>query len=160
MSIRHPSGERLVRVASGHWIVYVFPYFLFTVLMGIAFGLLALAATAVAYGSAAAIPAFWCGMLLLLVVQHWFFLYLMSDSLGYVLVTSRRVIVISTKLLVQETMQEISFEKMKTVSAVKKGFLQNVLTYGTLLFEGGTAVPYIAHPNSVVKDIQQAMGMN
>lgn len=160
MSIRHPSGEHLVRVASGHWIVYVFPYFLLTVLTGISFLLLGLAATAAVQGFAVSVAAFWAGMLLLLAVQHWFFLYLMSDSLGYVLVTSRRVIVISTKLLVQETMQEIAFEKMKTVTAVKKGILQNVLTYGTLLFEGGTAVPYIAHPNSVVKDIQQAMGMN
>jgi|GEM_PF-4481228 len=46
MNIRHPSGEHLVRVAAGHWIVYVFPYFLFTVLMGISLLLLALAATA------------------------------------------------------------------------------------------------------------------
>lgn len=160
MSIRHPSGEHLVRVAAGHWIIYVFPYFLFAVLLGISLLLLGLAATAALQGFALAAPTFWAGMLLLLAVQHWFFLYLMSDSLGYILVTSRRVIVISTKLLVQETMQEISFEKMKTVSATKKGLLQNVLMYGTLTFEGGTSVPYVAHPNSVVKDIQQAMGMN
>lgn len=160
MSIRAPSNERLVRIASGHWIVYVFPYFLALLLICLSFFLLGLAGIAAMQGYTVAVISFWMGMLLLLLMQHWFFLYLLSDSLGYVIITNHRVIVLSAKLLVQETMHEISFEKMKTVAATKKGLLQNVLSYGTLTFEGGTAIPYIAHPNSVVKDIQQAMGMH
>lgn len=160
MSIRAPSSEHLVRIASGHWIVYVFPYFLATLLIALSFLLLGLAGVAAVQGYTVAVIAFWMGMLLLLLMQHWFFLYLLSDSLGYVIVTNHRVIVLSAKLLVQETMHEISFEKMKTVAATKRGLLQNILSYGTLTFEGGTAIPYIAHPNAVVKDIQQAMGMH
>lgn len=159
MTIRSASNERLVRIAPGHWIVHVFPYFLAILLVGTSFLLLALAGVAALQGLFAAAVAFWLGMLLLLFVQHWFFLYLLSDSLGYLLITNRRVIHVTTKLLLQETLHEISFEKMKTVAATKKGFLQNLLSYGTLTFEGGTAVPYVAHPNSVVKDIEQAMGL-
>lgn len=159
MSVRAPSGERLVRVASGHWIVYVAPYSVAFLLIAVSVSALAFSLAAAANGLAIAVPAFWGGLGLLLFAQHWLFLYRLSDSLGHILVTDRRVIVLSAKLLVSETMREVSFEKMKTVAATKSGFLQNVLSYGTLTFEGGSEIPYVSHPNAVVRDIQQAMGM-
>ncbi len=160
MNVRHPSSEHLVRIASGHWIIYVFPSFLAIVLCAVSFLLLGLASVAAANGQSIAVVSFWAGLLILLFAQHWFFLFLLSDSLCHLLVTDRRVIYTATKLLLSESMHEISFEKMKMVTATKKGFLQNLFSYGTITFEGGTAIPYIAHPNSVVKDIEQAQGLN
>lgn len=159
MSIRHPSNERLIRFMRPHWITHVFPLFLGTLLLGAGVLLVLLSGFALHHQTWIAIAAFFAGVAVLTLAVHWFFVRMLSDSMEQILVTDKRIVHLQLKLLLHELTNEISFEKMKTVAAVKDGFLENVLSYGSLVFEGGTSVPYVAHPNATVKDIEQAMGL-
>lgn len=159
MTIRHPSSERLIRFARPHWVTHVFPVFLAVVLLTASVVLLLMSGMALTHQSWIAAVAFFGGLSVLLITLHWFFVRMLSDSMEQILITDKRIVHLQLRLLLHEMTHEISFEKMKTVSATKNGFLQNVLSYGSLKFEGGSEVRYVAHPNAVVKDIEQAMGL-
>ena len=103
--------------------------------------------------------AFIPAVLLMLVAHHWFFVMVLSEVADCIIVTDKRLIQLKIRLLQHDAMVEVSFEKMKMVEASKVGLLQNILNYGTLHFEGAkAAIKLVPHPNSVARDIEQAMG--
>lgn len=151
-------GEKLIVCIHDHWIKYVMPsvvYLLLTVTSVLIFWFAGISAhhyiwlTNVAYIAA---------LLLFLAAHHWFFAMLLSESNEHIVITDKRVIHMQTRLLFYEDMNEFAFEKMKTVEARKEGFLQNVLRYGSLVFEKSFIVRQIPHPNRVARDVEQAMG--
>lgn len=151
-------GERLVEKTDEHWVRFVWPVVLATLLLGTSFLLFALAGLSAHHYMWLSHLTFACAALLFLFTQHWLFMMLLGDSLDCIIITNKRLIRIHVVPLFVEDILEISFEKMKTVDAVKNGFLQNVLRYGTLVFETKLAtVPYVRHPNRVAKVIQHAM---
>lgn len=153
------SNESLRLISAEHWIKYVFPCFLYIVLMG--GGALLLYVSTVSAPAAFGMSAtlFLLGLIILFVTQHWFFWFLLAESQAYIIVTNKRVISIRESLLWREEMLEISFEKMKTVESHKQNFLQYVLNYGTLQFESATAITRVPHPGTMARQIEQAMGM-
>lgn len=153
------SNESLLLISPEHWIKYVFPCFLYIVLMG--------GAALILYGAIVSAPSsfavsamlFLVGLVILFVTQHWFFWFLLAESQAHIIVTNKRVISIRESLLWREEMVEVSFEKMKTVESYKQNFLQYVLNYGALQFESATAIRHVPHPGTMAKQIEQAMGM-
>lgn len=151
-------GESLVALIHDHWIKYVVPVTVY-VLLGAASVVLFLFAGWTAYHYIGLTDvAFLVALFLLLMAHHWFFAMLLSESNECIVVTDKRVIHMQTRLFFYEDINEIAFDKMKTVEARKKGLLQNVLRYGSLVFEKGFEVRRVPHPNRVAKHIEQAMG--
>lgn len=155
-----PSGERLIRIRSQHWVKYVFPAFVYTILITVSVLLFVLAGITAHHSMWLSHASFIAALLLSLGTHHWFFLLLLSESSAHIIVTNHRVIMMRDRMLLDEEMNEYAFDKMKTVAARKDGFLQTILRYGSLQFESGPDVRYVPHPNSVARDIEQAMGMN
>lgn len=153
------SGERLVRVIDEHWIRYVAPAFFALLFTFISMLLFYLAGVSAHHNMWLSHATFFAGLVLLTVANHWFFYILLSEAVGFIVITDRRIIFIYTRLLVRESMQEISFDKMKRVKANKRGLMQNLFRYGSLHFEGGADIEMVPHPNRVVRDIELAMGM-
>ena len=154
------NGEHLIRIKSQHWIKYIFPAFVYLVLTVVSVLLFVLSGITVHHSMWLSHLAFVAALLLFLGTHHWFFLLLLSESSAHIIVTNHRVIMIRDRMLLDEEMNEYAFDKMKTVAAHKDGFWQTILRYGSLQFESGPDVRYVPHPNSVARDIEQAMGMS
>ena len=153
------SSERLVRVINEHWVIYVVPVVVSFILFVISFGLFFLAQSTAYHIEWLWALSFALGTVFLLVALHGLFLFLLNESLSQIVVTNIRVIRFHDSMPFTEKMLEVTFDKMKTVEAKKHGILQTLLNYGSLDFEKGKAViDYVPHPNSVVRDIEQAMG--
>lgn len=152
------AGERLVKVVYEHWIRFIGPLLLAVVLIGISLLLYVLAGVSAHHYAWLTNVALIAGMSLFCFTTHWFFLVLLGDSLDCMLITNKRLLRMQYRPFSREDVLEISFQKMKTVDAEKKGILQNLLRYGTLHFETNLAsIPYVAHPNRVAKTIQEVM---
>ena len=152
-------NERLLSVSHEHWIKYVFPSFLYVVLMGASVLLFYFAALTTPSVLGVSLFLFTLALLLLFVTHHWFFWFLLAESQAHIIVTNKRVIHIHESLLWREEMVEVSFEKMKTVEAHKKNIFQSVLNYGTLQFEPMVKFRLVSHPGTLARQIEQAMGM-
>lgn len=152
-------GEKLIRIVSEHWIKYVFPIFIATTLLSISLLLFVLAGLTAHHYMWLSHASFVAALLLFLVTHHWFFLILLGESATHIIVTNHRVMRIRERVLFSEERLEVSFDRMKTVEAKKHGVLQTILRYGNLQFEGeDTIIPLVPHPNSIARDIEQAMG--
>ncbi len=151
--------EDLIFISKEHWIKYVFPCFLYGVLMGGGVLLLSVAAAGTPASFGVSGFLFVLALLLLIITQHWFFWFLLAESQAHIIVTNKRVVHIRESLLWREEMLEITFEKMKTVESHKKNILQYVLNYGTLQFESATKIRHVPHPGTLAREIEQAMGM-
>lgn len=153
------SPERLVRVVQEHWMKYMLPLTVYVLLMAISILLFFFAGLSVHHYMWLSHVTFFVALMLMLVSHHWFFAVLLSENLGAIIITDHRVIHVEIKLFVEERMHEFSFEKMKFVQAKKEGILQNLLRYGTIVFEKGGPIPLVPHPNGVARDIERLMGM-
>ncbi len=152
--------ERLVSVIHEHWMVYAKPLIICVLLFIVSAVFFTIAVMNASQDQLFRLIFSTFGFLLLLLTLHGFFLILLSESVSQVVITTKRVVRFHDILLYHKEMMEITFDKMKTVEAKKHGILQSLLNYGTLHFEGDKAlVHYVPHPDSVVRDIEQAMGM-
>ena len=152
------NGERLVCIIDEHWIKYVFPTFVYFTLLGVSLLLFILAGLSAHHYMWLSHLTLIAGLLLMLLVHHWFFLKLLGEAVDCIVITNQRSIHFDTQLLIRDQLIENSFDKMKTVEAHKEGLLQNILHYGTLRFQGGVDIPLVPHPHSIAKHIEQAMG--
>lgn len=153
-------GERLVKVVDEHWIKLVLPVTVCILVLSASILLFILAGISAHHYMWLSHITLIAATLLFFVAHHGFFMILLSETLDRIIITNKRLIRLKYRLIIQEDNLEISFEKMKTVDAIKKGLLQNILHYGTLMFETKLAtVQYVPHPNDVAKTIQEAMAM-
>lgn len=151
-------GERLVALTAEHWVKYVVPAVIAALLGSISVLLFLLAGLSAHHYDWLSQLAFVAGTLLFFFAQHWYFMQLLSDTVERVIVTNRRLLRVRFTLILEEDILEISFDKMKTVEAKKEGLLQNLLHYGSLIFETKmAAVGLVPHPNRLARIIQDAM---
>lgn len=152
-------GERLIRIVNEHWIKYIVPVSVFLVLIVVSLFLFVVAGMSAYHVMWVSHLAFVPAVLLMLVAHHWFFVMILSEVADCIVITDHRLIQLKIRLLQHDAMIDVAFDKMKTVEASKEGLLQNILNYGTLHFEGAkSAIKLVPHPNSVARDIEQAMG--
>lgn len=151
-------GERLVHIAKEHWIKFVLPVLVTLLLVSISILLFFLAGLSAHHYTWLSNITFVMAVILFFVAHHWFFMFLLSEALDRIIITNRRLLRMQFRLIIQEDILEVSFEKMKTVDAIKSGMLQNLLHYGTIVFESKLAsIPFVSHPNRVAQVIQHAM---
>lgn len=151
-------GEHVVKVTDEHWVKYVAPVLISIFLFAISFLLFTVAGITAHHYLWLSHASYIAALLLFLVTHHWFFMLLLSESLDKIIITNRRLLRVQYRLIFHEDILEVSFEKMKTVDARKHGLLQNLLHYGTLIFEVNKAsIPLVPHPNRIAKIIQDEM---
>lgn len=157
-SQQSPNGESLIVAISDHWIKFVIPVFVYILLLGISVVMFLFAGVTAYHYIWLTGGIYIFALLLFLVTHHWFFAMLLSEANERILVTDKRVIHRQMRLFFYDDINEFSFDKMKTVEARKKGFLQNVLQYGSLVFEKSFEIKLVPHPDRVARQIEQAMG--
>ena len=152
------TGERLVHVTDEHWVKYVVPVTVSFFLLAIAILLFVLAGVSAHHTMWLSHIAFIAALILFLLTFHWLFLVLLSEAMDRIIITNKRLIRIHYRMIFHEDILEISFSKMKSVDVRKSGLIQNLLHYGTLVFEMNKAfVHLVPHPNRVARVIQEAM---
>ncbi len=152
------AGEHLIALTDEHWVKYIAPAVIACALFAISFALFIAAGASAYHSTWISRVSFVSASLLFFVTLHWFFMMLLSESLDRIIITNRRLIRVQYRLIFDEDILEISFQKTKTVDARKHGVLQNLLHYGTLHFETKLAtINNVPHPNRIAKVIQEAM---
>jgi hypothetical protein len=152
------TNEKLICISPEHWIKYVLPFMLYILLTGAALFFFFLA-TLNTENLLSFFTFFLVGCAVLICVHHWFYWFLLAESQACIIVTNKRVIHIRQGLLWHEQIMDIAFEKMKTVEAHKKTLLQSFLNYGTLQFEPTVKIHRTPRPGTLVREIEQAMGL-
>jgi hypothetical protein len=158
MNAHQSAGEKLIRISPEHWIKYVFPAFVYLVLMVACISIFLFAGWVTYHQPQLSYVIYLGAFLLFFVVHHWFFIWLLGETMTHIVVTNQRVVHMHESLFTSEKMSEYAFEKMKTVGSYKKGFLQTLFRYGSIRFESGNDIKLVPHPGSIVKEIEQAMG--
>lgn len=152
------SGEHVVMVTDEHWVKYIVPVVISVFLFGISVLLFLLAGISTHHYMWLSHATYIAALILFLLTQHWFFMVLLSESLDKIIITNTRLMRVQYRLIFHEDILEISFNKMKSVDVRKHGFLQNILHYGTLIFEVNKAtIRLVPHPNRIARIIQEAM---
>jgi hypothetical protein len=159
MANKNANGESLVLIVHEHWVKYVRPSLVYILLLSVNALLFYLAGLSAYHYNILTQWTLIAAILLLLITHHWFFMAILSQAENHIIVTSNRVIWIRHRLFFDEEMHEYAFEKMKTVEARKKNFIEYLFQYGTIEFESGAPITFVPHPNSVARAIEQAMGM-
>lgn len=152
-------NERLVRAMHKHWMAYM-PLAAVIFPLAIVTGLLwaGLAQPASSWFGTASLVA---SMMLSIITLHWFFHGLLSLHLEDIFITDRRILALSSRLLLRDEMHEILLGEIKAVQVLKRGMLQNLLDYGHLWFDtGGSAaddtrqiISHVPHPYHWAKEI-------
>ncbi len=152
--------EHLIRIVDEHWMIYLRPIFFSSIVLIAGLLSLVFSFLTVFHSGWMYLSSYIFGVACLLLSFHGLFVILMSESLSQIVITSKRVLHFSNSIPFGEGIAEASFEKMKSVEVEKHGLLQSVLNYGSLNFERGKMIiHFVPHPNSVARDIYQAMGM-
>ena len=152
------TGEHLLHVTDEHWVKYIVPATVTFFLVCISVLLFLLAGYTAHHYVWLTNISFIAALLLFLLTFHWFFLVILSEAMDRIIVTNKRLLRIQYRMIFHEDILEISFDKMKTVEAKKRGLFQNLLHYGTLIFEVNKAsIHLVPHPNQLARIIQDAM---
>ncbi len=158
MSPQSTPTEEVLALIHEHWVKYIVPVIVYVLMVGISVFMFYLAGYWAYHYTLLSGGTYLLALALILLTHHWFFAMLLSKATEHVIVTTHRVIHVRSTLFFFEDMNEVAFDKMKTVEARKQGLIQNVLRYGSLVFERSFILKRIPHPNRVVRDIEQAMG--
>jgi len=155
----HPSSsERLISMTNEHWIIYVVPIFICFLLFVSSIVFFVIAGSLFTHSEILWLSSFALASAFLLFSLHGFFLILLGESVSQIVITSTRVIRFHDVIMFREEMLEVSYEKMKTVEARKKGIIRSLLNYGSLRFENNVVIDYVPHPNGVARDIEHVLG--
>ena len=153
-----PKQERLLTLTDEHWMIYVVPVLICLLLLGASMLFYYIAGVTVFHSDWLWQTSFVFASAFLLLSLHGLFLILLGESVSQIVITSKRVVRFHDVIMFREEMLEVSFEKMKTVEARKKGIVRTLLNYGTLHFENNAMIDYVPHPNRVARDIEQMLG--
>ncbi len=150
--------EEVIELIHEHWVKYIVPVTVYVLMVGISLLLFYVAGYFAYHYELLSGGTYLLALSLIFLTHHWFFAMLLSKASEHIIVTTHRIIHVRSHLFFYEDMNEVSFDKMKTVEAQKEGLMQNVLRYGSLVFEKNIIVKRVPHPNRVAREIQQAMG--
>lgn len=148
-------GEILLLESRHHWMKRAPAFCVWLILSVICLvAMLSLPAGSAAggYGSVVAVAA-------LLIVHHWFFHAMLSESATGFMLTNKRVLFLWRRLWLADEMDELVLQKIKLVKAHRRGFIRQILDYGDLacLFDidAGKTLLYLPHPGEWARRIEK-----
>ena len=153
-------GEELMSTFSTHWIKYVPPVSLYSMLVA---GSLLLISGSVTVRTTAPLlfaGGFLSGLMILSLAHHWFFHRVLSEGMMDIIITNKRFIFLEDRLWFEDDMRELAMERIRAVEAHKHGIIQNLFRYGDLWFDTGGSdagedhvIPLVPHPHYKAKII-------
>ena len=155
------SDERIILAISTHWIKYIWPAILYTLLIIASVFLFYLAGLSAHHNMWVSHSSFVMALIVLLVSHHWFFNRLLSEHMVDIVVTNKRVIYLRDCLLFCDDMHEIPMESIHAVEANVHGLMQNLFHYGSIWFDTGgsrsydeeQSIPLVPHPHRVSQEV-------
>lgn len=145
----HISGETPILLIRTHWMQYAMPVILVGTSWLLYFLCTALSLAFMGWNEAAGIAALIGGHALLLLFHHAAFYQIFSMSTTRFLVTNKRVVGMRQRLWLSDETIDVPLWKIRSMEVSKKGLLQHVLDYGSILLNRGTlpSIGLIRHPN-------------
>lgn len=156
--------EKIIQALSTHWIKYVAPTFMFSVVLFAAIAMLASAEIfSMLEEQLSGSIVIFIGVVLLYIAHHWFFHKLLSEAMEDIIITDKRVIWMKELLFCCNEMRQIQLQNIQGVESRKRGLSQTILGYGTVWFDtGGTEtsdenarMDMVPHPNRIARQINQ-----
>lgn len=148
-----------------HWVRYLVPALISAVIWSFDMSLVWLSFTLGGTSTFLGGVAFFLALILFLVVLHWFFHAILSESLCDMILTKKRMIYITHSLWVSDLMHDISLTQVKAVEAHQTGIVQHLFDYGEIWFDtGGSSagepnqtIAYVPKPQKWATEISRAM---
>jgi uncharacterized membrane protein YdbT with pleckstrin-like domain len=166
MAITPFHDEKLIDAFSTHWIKYVMPVVLFLLLGGSAVLFFFFSGMSSHHSMWLSHGTYLVALLLFSIAHHWFFHKILSEGMDDVIITNKRLIFLDAHLLFRDDMHEVSLDRIRALEARKRGFVQNILRYGSIWFDtggseikSGRIIPLVPHPHSKVKLITDLLEM-
>ncbi len=128
-------GEECEFSFGQHWYLVLMKTFVFIFLMLsiIGFSYLAHVIFFLSGGTQALeLSVFFFGFALLLALIHRFFLWILSHSLSFVIVTSYRIIIVSKSIFIRSEKEVLDLVQIRDIQMKKRGLWGNILEYGDI----------------------------
>lgn len=164
-SFHSPSEENMVRAFSTHWVKYVAPTLVFSIVICASISMLVAAGLSANSSTVLSHILLFLGLILTYLALHWYFHKLLSEAMEDIVITTKRIIWIREALFSVDEMRQIPLGNIQGVEARKIGIFQTVLGYGTLWLDtGGTVtsdanaiIDQVPHPNRVAGEINRLL---
>ena len=159
-SIEH--DETLLKSSHRHFFRFLLPiafyvFLLLGVVLAFVFG------SALGSGfEGVAQTVFLVGLVATLGLQHWFFHWMLSESMYDIILTNERILYLTHYFWFTDSMYEIALKEIKAVEVKKHGALQYLFDYGELWFDTGgssdqsRSIAYVPHPRAWENAIAEA----
>lgn len=153
-------GEKFLRRTGGHWIQYVIPIFVATLLLGTGVSLFVAAANVASSSASAAALLHAAGLVVSLGIIHWLFHFGLSEEISEIVLTNKRLMNFRHRLWLFDAVDETVLARVKVVEVRERGVIHRLLDYGDLWLDtsGGKTLHFVPHPKEWVDDIQTQIG--
>lgn len=144
-------GEKEVLLINEHWVKYTPAVLLIIASWGIYALCLTLGLAASGVSHLLSIALIVIGHLILLMFHHAAFYSFFSATTWQTLVTNRRLLCSQQLLWVSDDMVDIPIWRIRSVEVRKKGAMQHILNYGSLILNSGAlpTIERVPHPHKV-----------
>lgn len=157
--------ERLLRFSHRHKIKYLAPLAIYILLGLLCVGVLLWTASIRSSSPQVAGAMLFIGLVPLLIVHHWCFHTILSESTYDIILTNKRIIYITHQLWLSDSLHDTALNQIKAVKVERHGFVQHLLNYGSLWFDTGGSgtgqsdqiIPFAPAPEKWAEEIVRAM---
>ncbi len=152
-------NEKVIESFSTHWVKYVVPVLLYTLIVAVTVVTFLFARSNLEDAPLLAHGAFLSGICTLAWIHHWFFHRILSEGMVDVIITNKRLIFLEDRLWFYDNIHEVTLSRIRAIEANQTGIFGNLFNYGTLWFDTGgsdqeaSIIPLIPHPHRVAKKI-------
>ena len=151
-------GEKMLLNSRCHWMKYFPAIFLYLLLLSLCLTLLGVSSVDIPM---IRLSVFFGVLVALILIQHWFFHAMLSENVTDIILTNKRILLLSHRLWFSDTMEEIILSRIKMVEIRKRGIVRRVFNYGDLWFDtgGGQTVCFVPQPSLWVTQIERVMNI-
>lgn len=145
------TGEMPLLLLGNHWMQYAMPILLMATSWFLYALCTALSLALMGWNHAASIAALIAGHAILLLFHHAAFYQIFSLSTSRTLITNKRILGSKQRLWLSDDTMDVPLWKIRSMEVSKKGFLQHIFNYGSIIINRGElpGIHLIPHPNSV-----------
>lgn len=106
---------------------------------------------------------FWCVLLAMVIVQHWFFHAMLSENTTTIILTNKRILYLENSLWVDDAMDELVLKRIQMVKVHKQGVIRHMLNYGELScffdVDAGKTFRFMPGPQTWARQIENLMNV-
>lgn len=154
-------GEKILRTARHHWMKYVLPMCVYLLFFPLCIVLIVMAPALGSVTPELGLTLLMASLVAVVLVQHWFFHAMLSENVTDMMLTDKRILLLSHRLWLADGMDEIILNRIKMVEVDKHGFVRRLFDYGDLWFDvgGGRTLPYISSPHAWAGHVERVMNI-